>query len=176
MSNFSEINKLKRNMKNLKGSLKYRDRIQIGDSGGFKKVQRRNNWVKHEEKVPRVVIGFHSASDSKIKENKPIVFKIFFHISNVRNCSASDVTEHLKKIGIETSSCYSLFKRKDEKAELNHDNLSTSYRLCVHQRYSSLVNSEDIWPEYVRIRDWLFNNNHNNNNGHDMKPTTMSDN
>ncbi|ESO00489.1 hypothetical protein HELRODRAFT_175926 [Helobdella robusta] len=33
---------------------------------------------------------------------------------------------------------------KDENAELNNENISTSFRLCVHQRFSTLVNNEGM--------------------------------
>ncbi|ESO12093.1 hypothetical protein HELRODRAFT_158515 [Helobdella robusta] len=48
-----------------------------------------------------VVTGLCPASDSRIKTNKPFVCKRFFHMSNARKCSAYDVIEHIKKIGIE---------------------------------------------------------------------------
>ncbi|ESO01535.1 hypothetical protein HELRODRAFT_174492 [Helobdella robusta] len=50
-------------------------------------------------------------------------------------------------------------KRRDDKIKLDETHPSTSFRLCVDEKYAEIVERSSSWPDYVQVRNWVFNNN-----------------
>ncbi|ESN96818.1 hypothetical protein HELRODRAFT_178613 [Helobdella robusta] len=119
-------------------------------------------------------IGKRQAARSKMSASEVIQNKKkFYHTSNVNRCTSDNIIEHLKLVDVEVLSCYPALKKSYAQALANNDQ-STSFKLCVDNKFANIVESANAWPEHVRVREWLFNinlmdsNNKsiiNNNNG-----------
>ncbi|ESO11733.1 hypothetical protein HELRODRAFT_166757 [Helobdella robusta] len=72
---------------------------------------------------------------------------------------ASNVVDHLESIDVKVLSCYPVFKRRNDKIKLDETHPSTSFRLCVDEKYAEIVERSSSWPDYVQVRNRVFNNN-----------------
>ncbi|ESO04105.1 hypothetical protein HELRODRAFT_173192 [Helobdella robusta] len=56
--------------------------------------------------------------------------------------------------------CLTLLKKsRDDKIKLDETHSSTSFRLCVDEKYAEIVERSSSWPDYVQVMNWVFNNN-----------------
>ncbi|ESO04080.1 hypothetical protein HELRODRAFT_173157 [Helobdella robusta] len=85
--------------------------------------------------------------------------KFFYHIGNISKTCASNVVDHLESINVKVLSCYPVFKMRDDKIKLDETHSSSSFRLCVDEKYAKIVERSSSWPDYVQVRNWVFNNN-----------------
>ncbi|ESO08386.1 hypothetical protein HELRODRAFT_169213 [Helobdella robusta] len=97
--------------------------------------------------------------DGNFITSKVLYRKKFYHIGNVSKTCASNVVDHLESIDVKVLSCYPVFKRRDDKIKLDETHPSTSFRLCVDEKYAEIVERSSSWPNYVQVRNWVFNNN-----------------
>ncbi|ESN92858.1 hypothetical protein HELRODRAFT_164989 [Helobdella robusta] len=95
----------------------------------------------------------------KISASKVVYRKKFYDIGNVSKTCASKFVDHLESIDVKVLSCYPVFKRRDDKIKLDENHPSTSFRLCVDEKYAEIVERSSSWPDYVQVRNWVFNNN-----------------
>ncbi|ESO02806.1 hypothetical protein HELRODRAFT_174225 [Helobdella robusta] len=58
---------------------------------------------------------------------------------------ASNVVDHLESINVKVLSCYPVFKRRNDKITLDETRSSTSFRLCVNEKYAKIVERSSSW-------------------------------
>ncbi|ESN99293.1 hypothetical protein HELRODRAFT_162811 [Helobdella robusta] len=136
------------------------------DGGNFITVRRkkRRNILLSTDTSPcchaisKTTVEPHRPTQYKISASKVVHRKKFYHIGNVSKTCASNVVDHLESIDFKVLSCYPVFKRRDDKIKLDETHPSTSFRLCVDEKYAEIVERSSSWPDYVQVRNWVFNN------------------
>ena len=78
-----------------------------------KKQMNRPNQNNTCNSVPKVVVGSRAPKESKITANNVASQKRIYHVSNVTECAASDVVDHLKLIQVDVISA-SLHSKKSK--------------------------------------------------------------
>ncbi|ESN93134.1 hypothetical protein HELRODRAFT_181242 [Helobdella robusta] len=101
----------------------------------------------------------HRPTQYKISASKVVYRKTFYHIGNISKTCAFNVVDHLESIYVKVLSCYPVFKRRDDKIKLDETHSSSLFRLCVDEKYAEIVERSSSWPDYVQVRNWVFNNN-----------------
>ncbi|ESN96764.1 hypothetical protein HELRODRAFT_163879 [Helobdella robusta] len=89
--------------------------------------------------ISKTTVEPHRPTQYKISASKIVYRKKFYHIGNVSKTCASNVVDHLESIDVKVLSCYPVFKRRDDKIKLDETRPSTSFRLCVDEKYAEIV-------------------------------------
>jgi hypothetical protein len=104
-------------------------------------------------KRKQVIGTMEPARDSTIKSGIKIVKKAVVHVDNMcADCSPEDLCTFLTTNNIPVLSCFTAksWLRNSERNQVS------AFRVCVEAVLRDKLESPNMWPEGVLIRDWIF--------------------
>ena len=99
-----------------------------------------------------------SVANMKAADRVPEAPRSFYYVGNLHTrCSTDNVAQYLKNAKIPVITVFPVGKNEIQ----GRDRKFNAFRVCIESKYDAVFLNENIWPDRVFIRNWIFNDDQN---------------